>query len=360
MPSDTPSSASLGSWSQDDFASTVRSHYGIGSNADLPEDVRFYCSVVSALQKRTLSSAKSSDTKDTAVFLLHPRFEENTTKVPPVRKPMIDCGTEQLCGRVWCVSQVVASGEYVDIDTSGPDAFFSQVVDELGLGRAMAVVYMPNFAPNEVRFYRHGLAEPDFREVFDLGTSVNLDKIFEVVDSVHENCLRTPDAQDIHRKLWEKPAKWWPIKEAELGIQMYLKIGLAYALATCIVRYEQPGAEGRLDILVEERGQQDGTVLMHAILELKVLRSFGSSGKSVSEAECLRWMKKGVKQAVIYGQSRFAKECALCCFDMRKNPLDDSGFDEVESLAVNRGAKFRRWILWNSSDAYRDYALPDA
>jgi len=311
------------------------------------------------LKHRAQSTAAANDPDDATIFLLQSRFSLKNKGISPTIKNMIDLGDDQLAGRIWCVSEAVVRGEFVAIDTSSNDAFFSQVTDCLELGSVMAVVHLPRINRDQIRVYRNGLGDPDCVEVIELNSPVNLETILRVIDKVHEERLVTPDAQDSHNKLWEKATKWWPIEDAELGVQSHLHSGLSAALIGCTIRPEQPSPVGRHDLLIEESCPTPGLVMIHAILELKVIRSFGSTGRTCSDAENLKWMKSGVKQALTYQKKRSAKECALCCFDMRKDPTDDSDFNQVESLAAKHTVVFRRWILWNSSAAYRDHLVSD-
>jgi hypothetical protein len=119
-----------------------------------------------------------------------------------------------------------------------------------------------------------------------------------VVESVYKTCLVTPRVQSKAGKLWRNQGKWWPSKKAEAIVQLNLKAGLAGAFPTCTVREEQPMAEGLLDLEIEQSDPLDRSKLTrHAVLELKVLRTFGETGTPVTEDYTLGWVKSGVTQA---------------------------------------------------------------
>ncbi len=156
-------------------------------------------------------------------------------------------------------------------------------------------------------------------------------------------------------KLWQDHEKWWPAKQAEALVQLHLKAGLAGAFLTCTVRHEQTMAEGRLDLQIEERDPLDpGKVTHHAVLELKVLRSFGETGKAYTEQDMLDWIESGVKQAAAYRDNKGARHAVLCCFDMRVEDTKEVCFAHVLDLARRLSVELKRWFLYGSSDLYRD------
>src|SRR5580704_6721219 len=118
-------------------------------------------------------------------------------------------------------------------------------------------------------------APEDVRSLSITGT-VTLNNIFAVIDQIHQKSLVTADAHSAAGKLWVNSVKCHPIEKAEDCIQMYLRIGLATWFPTCDIRWEERSVAGRLDLKIGESDALDKTrVTRHAILELKVLRSFG-------------------------------------------------------------------------------------
>lgn len=269
---------------------------------------------------------------------------------------MLDNGLTPVTNRLWFVSEAVVTGHFLDLQEVEDDAMFRTVTDVLGLDHVPAVVFDPRVSDPETRYYPSGLGYPEVYEIVDLGTSpVTLDRIFAAIDRVYDTCLVTPDVQVEAGKLWTEKEKRWPAQDAEGRIQVHLKAGLSGAFPTCTVRHEQPGVGGRLDLQIEQADpDRTGTVTQHATLELKVLRSFRSTGRPVGPQEMLDWVESGVKQAFAYGKDRSARATALCCFDMRKEQTGEACFDHVRDTATELAVRLRVWFLFASAEEFRE------
>ena len=93
---------------------------------------------------------------------------------------------------------------------------------------------------------------------------------------------------------------------------MYIDIALNVAFPWCRITDEQPGVSGRTDIEIEEIDYIGGNHIRHVLIELKVLRDYGSTGLKKSENDNLKWVEEGVEQAWSYGKERGAAAFALC------------------------------------------------
>ncbi|HEY7291586.1 MAG TPA: hypothetical protein VH583_17245 [Vicinamibacterales bacterium] len=297
------------------------------------------------------------DPKRPAVFLLEPQGAAIEAGHEPKRVPMLDNGLTPVTGRLWFVTDVVVSGRYLDVQDADDDGLFGIVTDTLHMGDVPAVVYDPRTAIATVRFYPNGLASPDICEIATVhGAEVSLERVLDAVDHVHRTQMVTPEAQPKAAKLWLDGDKWWPAQDAEDRTLVYLKVGLAAAFPTCTVRQEQTGVPGRLDLEIEERDPIDRAKLTrHAVLELKVLRSFRSSGAVVPESENAKWVESGVKQAAAYRDDRSAQAAALCCFDMRRDFSGELCFAQVTDLAIRLNVRLRVWFLFATSKQYREF-----
>ena len=136
-----------------------------------------------------------------------------------------------------------------------------------------------------------------------------MEDVLDVVDRVYETSLVTPSAQSKTGKLWKRAGTFWASERAEDLVQMYLRTGLATAFPSCIVRAEQTQATGRLDLEVEEPDASDRSVVTrHALLELKVLRAFGSGGSPYNATDIRnlgdRWREAGRRVPRRPGNSR--------------------------------------------------------
>jgi hypothetical protein len=116
---------------------------------------------------------------------------------------------------------------------------------------------------------------------------------------------------------------------------------------------------GRLDLEIEEPLMQAGEFVRHAILELKVLRSFGSTGSSVSKTEIRKIVKEGVEQAASYREERDAHASALCCFDMRTKSTRKKCFHGIQASAKKRDVKLRVWPIFASAKEFRERTSRD-
>lgn len=354
---DGDATTSLGAWELDDLGATALRNAGIGVTADLPAGTRFLSGVAKLVSKRTRTPGAESDPVRPAIFLLASTSDAHNLGGVAKRIPMLDDGREVLSGRVWSVNEEVACGHYLDLEDVDDDGLFKVVTDKLKLGDVPAIIFDPRAAPPSVRHYPKGLTEPNAVELLDLSTSdVNLSRIFEVIGQVHGKCLITPEAQMHVGKLWRDSSKWRASDKAEELVQWHLRVGLTIAFPTCDVRYEQTAVSGRLDLKIEERDPQDhSAVIRYAILELKVLRSFGSTGHVYKAEDILEWVESGVKQAAAYRHDWGAREAALCCFDMRKEYTKEECFNHVRDLANRLAVALRVWFIFASSAQYRDF-----
>lgn len=352
-------SASLGGWTRSELEGTALQNAGLGVDAGLPDTARFIAGVAKLVRRRLATPGHELDSQQPAVFLLEPSAKIVPAGNSPKRAPMLNNGLTPINGRLWFVPAPVISGKFVEIDSVEDEALFALVSDTLGLGNVPAILFDPRTSRPAVRFYPLGLGDPDTYEPVDVvGGSVSLDQIFAVIDLIYEKCLVTPEAQAKGGSLWKEKTKFYPVKQAEDVVQAQLRVGLTTAFPTCTVRHEQTEPSGRLDIEIEEVDPLDNSQLTrHALLELKVLRSYGSTGDSVSDQETLDWVKSGVDQAYTYRESRKTRESALCCFDMRKTFSGETCFDHVRDLSKQLSVALKVWYIFNSSENYRDHRV---
>lgn len=342
---------SLGPWAGANFGETLRQGTGAGADSDLSEDIRFLGGIAKLVRRRYARPDAKADPKRLAIFILH----RPPAEVPLSRIPMLDNGLTPLAGRLWFVSPVVAQGHFEDLPLDDDEKQFDHVIVRRGMGKQPAVVFDPRTGPLQARFYPQGLNEPEIYEPLRLRSAgLDIVAVFDAMDRVYKNCLITPEAQSRAGKLWKNGEKWWASSKAEDVVQVNLKAGLTTAFPTCTIRHEQPSPAGRLDLEIEEADPLDQSVVTrHAILELKVLREFGETGKQVTAQETIAWVESGVSQAAAYRNDKKAKLAALCCFDMRATDTGDACFALVKALAVKAEVSLRRWFLYGTSSQYR-------
>lgn len=348
----------LGLWSSDDLVETASLTPGVGADSDLPNKTRFLAGVAKLIKRRLAEHGSTIESSYPAVFLLQPTISSISSTTLPLsfkRVPMLDNGLTPVAGRLWFVPPVVVYGYYIDFESYDDDQLFKMVTDELKLGDVPAIVFDPRTRVPEVRFYPEGLMElGDFQKIHINHANISLESIFENIDIMYNNCLVTPEAQGRVGKLWENPEKFIPVEGAESIVQHALRIGLSTAFPTCTVRQEQTDVAGRLDLEIEEQNPSDfSNVTRHAILELKVLRSYTVKGKSVSENDIFEWVEKGVNQAFAYRESKGALTSALCCFDMRKVESGQKCFANVTEKAKDLKVTLKLWFIYATSEQYR-------
>ncbi len=341
------SEENLGPWSSAELGKTAGENAGIGADDDLPLEVRFVSNVAKLVRRRRAEDAGGTDPKIPAVFLLHATPPE-TTAVQTKQVPMLDNGNTSVTGRLWFVSAVVVAGHYHELTQSDDEQLFRFITDDLSFGDLPAVIFDPRPKVAEIRFYSRGLREPESCHKTQLdGTPPRADLIFASIHRVYEACLVTPDAQPKAAKLWANSRKWWASSNAEDIVQVSLKAGLVNAFPTCTVRHEQPMPAGRSDLEIEESEALDRSkITRHAILELKVLRSFSHKGTAYSDAKIKEWIKSGVLQASEYRKDKGARLAFLCCFDMRKMNTGVACFKHVASLAKKKKVLLGNWFLY--------------
>ena len=348
---DTP--PSLGPWDSADLVRTARDGVGIGADADLSAAIRFKAAVAKLLRRRRARVDAGSDPNLPAVFLLQatPPASAGVAK----REPTLNSGLIPMSGRIWFVGSAVVSGRSIACEIEDDDALFRLVTDTLDLGATPAIIFDPRSSASELRFYRNGMDDPERCDLLSFGDGeITLDRITAVIQHVYDQCLKTPEAQIHPGKLWADHKKWQAAKDAEALVHLQLKAGLAGAFLTCTIRHEQPMPEGRLDLEIEEADPlNSGHVTRHALLELKILRSFGCGGETYTAQQTLDWVRSGVEQAAAYRDNKNANYAILCCFDMRKSDTNEACFAHVRDLARSLSVELRRWFLYNTSKAYR-------
>jgi len=348
-----PSDLDLGSWKAEDLALTAQTYAGIGTDASLPEDIRFLSRSAKLIQERKVVDNKRSDPKQPAVFLLAPSRRGEIWKTA-IRVPMLDNGLSRLNGWIWLVSAAVNSGYGLELTFQDDNCLFAFVTGPLNLGDVPTVIYDPRGPSPKIRYYPYGLREPDKCVIYPTeGEKVTDEKIFSVIESVYQQCLKTPDAQSRAGRLWAKAERCWPSSNAEAVVQLNLKAGLAGQFLTCIIREEQTTPEGRTDLEIEENDLDRGVIIRHSLIELKILRSFHEGGSVFPHSETLDRIRSGVLQAYAYGTQKGARLATLCCFDMRQTDEKECCFDDVRELARSKQVVLKRWYIYSSSDLYR-------
>lgn len=335
-------------WNDDSLRETALENAGVGTDAGLPDPVRFLKNVTRLVRKR-LTAATDCETEPSIFFLAPGGPGSHDTK----HEPFLYAGGKTLGGSLWFVGPVVGNAHGLAVSPWDDADAFARAKDQLGLADIPAVVFYPTPDLPQLLFYPEGLAADNGTVVLLDATNVTLTDVLETVNIAYEKALKTPSGHT-GRKIWGNQSKFEPAKRPEAAIQSYLHFGLQMAYPSCDIRQEESSIEGRLDIeIVEYLPGTDGASVPKAILELKVLPAVTGSGNPVQPSDIEERVREGVRQAYAYRKKRQARESALCCFDMRKTPSGETCFAHVRNLANQLEVQLRVWFLFNEAKESR-------
>jgi hypothetical protein len=242
----------------------------------------------------------------------------------------------------------------------GPDEsdgdVWTYVKDELGFGDLPTVVIDSRNAKVVSHYYSEGLNKPQLEEDKDLTrATIDRDSLFDAINSIYLDDLKTPDAQGEANNVWANAARAFPSDKAEKFVQRVLKVGLTRAFPDFVIRPEQPQSEGRTDLEIEQQFEDDPTsVTRHFILEIKVLRETSDTGVTkYYESDIEEAITKGLGQAVVYRDTKPARDAVVCCFDTRKAYLGTAVYDFIRDEAVDKAIALWVWHLFSSSEEMR-------
>jgi hypothetical protein len=337
-------------FSNEALLTTLSQSLGEGLEAKLPPRGRFLMSVARVLRKRL--AADDVAEQEPAIFFF--RAGRDVPEEAEVSVPLLRNGLTPVASCLWFMGEVAVNVHAVEVDEWDDATVFADAIEGLQVGGWPAVIFDPRPGEPEVLYCPDGIGSSDSAQPVALDVeSIELNDLFDRIDFLNERYLASPGKDP---QLWEKQTKWWPIERAEKRIQEAVEMGLQMAYPTCDVRAEQPGALGRVDIEVYMPiSGAGGKKTPGAVLELKVLRSFGSTGDAWSEEKTRTWIYDGVIQAASYRDERSFPEAALCCFDMRKAHDGEACFAHVITVAADRKVVLRAWPIFNSTSTFRKY-----
>jgi hypothetical protein len=343
----------LGPWEPERAQLAAASVAQRGDAADLPEDVRFTANVARLINLREANASAEFDRP--AAFVLVPPQKYEEVRTGRTHERLLHTGARRLTGRIHFV-MAAATSSVVEEYIGGDEALFERL-KALGVGETPTLVYVPQKPNSSLSYYRQGTQSDESLANIPLTSSaVTFQAIEDTLHAVYEQELATPDNTG-PSKIWKDAAEGLPADLAERRVQQLIRVGLIGRFgAICSIRQEQPAKVGRTDVeVVEDRGRPPGVCIHHAVLELKVLRSRGETGSSVSENETHTHINSGVNQAHAYGHDKNTLHKMLCCFDMRdENEGDQKCFAHVQATAANLQVALRRWFLFRDSNSYRD------
>jgi hypothetical protein len=342
----------LGAWQGDRAQIEAAPRSAFGDIDDLPPELRFQVYVSRTIRARERHT--DAETAGAAAFILVTAQQQEGLKVGRSFNRTVHMGCVRLAGRVHFMTPRAASSAFEEYAGDANGVF--ERIAALQCDHLPTMLYDPGAGKTRLSYYPKGTHTDDGMIEVDLDVGpVTETEILSVIDAVYRTELCTPDNSG-PTKIWQNAGKGYPIEEAERTVQQFLRVGLAARFHWCTIRAEQAGKLGRTDLeVVDNRTGEVGSVTHHALLELKVLRSFSHSGSAYAAAATVEAVSKGVNQAHSYGNDNNALLRMLCCFDMRSDDVGDTTtFAQVQTEAAMLCVRMKRWYLYRSSEHMRD------
>lgn len=342
----------LGAWTSDRAQLATAQHSICGDVDDLPKELRFQVYVSRMIRMR--ERRPDAETAGAAAFVLVTPEQQRTFKTGRHFDRNAHTGRVRLAGRLHFVTHRAGSSAYEEYD--GDDNGLFDRIEALKCDHLPTLVYLPSDDKSALTYYPNGTRDDEGMLQVELNYGpVTEAEILAVINAVYRTELCTPDNSG-PTKVWKCPSKGYPIEETERTVQQFLRVGLAARFNWCTIRAEQAGKLGRTDLeVVDDRTGEPGAITHHALLELKVLRSFTHTGSPYPASSTDEAISKGVNQANSYGTANNSLLRMLCCFDMRTDdPGDSATFAHVQTGASTLCVSLRRWYMYRSSEHLRD------
>ncbi|HHA2590806.1 TPA: hypothetical protein ACOEA0_001619 [Stenotrophomonas maltophilia] len=344
-----------GLWSDDSLLGTVSAYTGSGYNQDLPAFTQFCHEAAKIIHRRRALAGKPM--ADGPVIFVLEGIIPPSAEGGEVRH-LFNMGAQSIEGRLWTGASRLAVATGLDLPQGTAADRFNYVTQTLGMGDSPAIYYDASESEHLMRAFPEGMGKPNVYDDLSLKSAdLSLEHIRDMLKGAHARLLVSPTASNLARSLWENQQKTIPIMHAEKAVQDILHVALTARLGFGAIAVRQEGTSemGRFDFHLEEQDPVDPSVWTHhAIIELKVLKSFTSSGKPVAARENLEAVTKGVKQAVGYRHAHKCRLAALSCYDMRKPPDPEAAIAHEVSNAATWNVGLWAWPLYPTADRARD------
>jgi hypothetical protein len=345
----------LGAWNKDRDALERMPLSGRGSDADASNLLRFNRTVMQLIARRERQPYAEYDRA--AAFVLTDRAGMDAVPNEARREPLLNTGHHPLTGRIHFVN---AAGTGKSLEYVGDDEGLFDKLTNIGAETRPTLVYSPKPGFSTLSWYPNGIVDEENVELQSVTKEhPTVERITEVISSLHKGYLITPDLMSADNNLWVDPTKGWAQEHTEKRVQSAVKSALLGAFQHYTIREEQPGKDGRTDLeVVEDQDRPHNEIVHHAVLELKVLREKGSTGTHYSDKKIAQHIRDGLYQAYSYGDGRNFREHMLCCFDMRPNNLgEDVVFGAIQTDAAKLRVHLRHWFIYRSSKHWRTCSI---
>lgn len=205
--------------------------------------------------------------------------------------------------------------------------------------------------PGCMVYYRAGLLD-------EIDSSIEID-LNKVESTLNEGTLlgaldvfaaEQLNSQEMRRQLWDDASKFIPKERAESIVQESVLIALRVMFTGYTTLAETNIPIGRTDLFMIGKNEKDPA---RGLLELKVLRSFSSTGSKINESVLKQHLMGGRIQARTYGSQLGACIRLLCSYDLRKDKKEEL-LDGIGSECGTDGVTFKNYPVQNSSSNVRD------
>jgi hypothetical protein len=342
----------LGGATEADLSAVV-GQLGADPTLEAPESLIAIECLAGAITARMAHADWADDPHRLAIFIVSDRPRQLAETLNASRAPILDNGAYVLAGRLWITSTNIASGYFHTFDATDAGGVFDEV-NGLGMGEMPAMVFDPGATNPEIRYYPQGLNEDARVQRYSIGEhTFTLAALDKVLTQFHDENIITPDASLQITNPWRDGDRYIPREHTEAFIQGLLKMVLTVAFRRPYrVDFERRGTEGRCDLLISSPHLTiPNTWVSHATMELKILRSFRSTGARVSSTVRKAAVANGLLQAIAYKRQERAQDGLLCCYDMRAPAHYDGAacLDPIQARAKRNTICLRHYRVYGSS-----------
>ncbi|MCF3463414.1 hypothetical protein GTY70_05895 [Stenotrophomonas maltophilia] len=344
-----------GLWSEDSLVETVSGYLGNGYDQNLPA-FRQFCHAAAKIIQRRRAREDNTLLQGAVIFVM-----EGIVPISDLQKesrPLFNHGVASIDGRVWTGSSRLATATGIALPQGGAADRVNFVVEKLGMGSRPAIYYDASEEEAVMRAYPAGLEQPDNCEDLSLNSAeFTIEHLKRLLDHAHAKLLISPSGSNLARNLWSDRQAIIPIGDAEKGVQDILHVALTTGLGfgSIAVRAEGSSEMGRYDFFLEEQDPLNAsTWTHHAIIELKVLKSFSEAGSPVADAKNIKAVSDGLTQAAAYRDSHYCRFAALCCYDMRTAPDPEGAVAHERKRAAHLDVAMWSWPLYPSAKLARE------
>ena len=320
-----------------------------------PDPDRFARSVRMLAETRAQSDWPKEGADDAAVFVLvqSPRQVGQTYGAQAFVDPIAK--NDPLLGRLFFATRDASAGRVMELPVSDPNEILDWLFDN-GLAECPVVIVYRNAKKMVTR--RSGIDDIGVIDpIRDQPPSVTISGLAEALRQFHANHLVTPVNCPVGVWKQGRESQYVPGPRPEKSIQAALEIQLnSWFQGLVKAEHEDATEIGRIDVRLLVIGESRGSWAYWVIMELKVIKSFTSTENNVTPNTNIDAIRKGIRQASAFQESRKTETGLLEVFDLRRDKSEDLMEDErVEDQLQNVKPvpDCRIWPMFGSSEDAR-------